>query len=330
MTDSIYSESAKFARSVVSKSVLEQLREPQQGRIYLLTLLLWSQLVAAWLIALLLPLWLLPLSFIIIVACIQAMLLWVHEASHVSLFRNKVKNDLWANLFFAGPVGITVEAYRERHLSHHAHLGSEMDEDRYPYFISIKGRLALLVFLLKVSTGIIGIRLAFDKYLGRRSKHKNSHIYIDFFILAFNSILLLACIYFDRWWLYLLIWVYPIFSVSILINIVRSIAEHQPEEYTAIPNGGEIVMRPVARTTVPNWLEKWIMYQANFNFHVEHHLFPQIPQHNLEKLHKHLLHSGFYDRFPDMLQTSGFKKFLNLSSNRKNKDFSDPIRDALK
>jgi hypothetical protein len=33
-----------------------------------------------------------------------------------------------------------------------------------------------------------------------------------------------------RWYLYFLLWAYPIIAVAIALNIVRTIAEHQPED----------------------------------------------------------------------------------------------------
>ena len=50
-------------------------------------------------------------------------------------------------------------------------------------------------------------------------------------------------------YLYFVLWAYPILAVAITLNIVRTIAEHEPEDYPRFENG-EVAMRPVARTTV--------------------------------------------------------------------------------
>jgi fatty acid desaturase len=133
-----------------------------------------------------------------------------------------------------------------------------------------------------------------------------------------------------RWYLYFVLWAYPIVGVAVALNIVRSVAEHQPEDFPRFRDGLETAMRPVARTTVPNWFEKWMLYQANFNYHVEHHIFPTVPRHNLGKLHRHLVIKGFYRQFPNSLQSSGFAKFWQLARNRKYDDFSDAVEDAIR
>jgi hypothetical protein len=71
--------------------------------------------------------------------------------------------------------------------------------------------------------------------------------------------LLSACIYVGRWYLYFLLWAYPIVAVAIALNIVRTIAEHQPEDYPRRDLNGDIVTMPLARTTLPNWFEKWLI-----------------------------------------------------------------------
>ena len=71
---------------------------------------LWAQLALAWSAALLGPFWLLPPVFVVICACQQAMLLWVHEASHKNLARSGRWNDAWTDLLVATPVGMTVRA----------------------------------------------------------------------------------------------------------------------------------------------------------------------------------------------------------------------------
>jgi hypothetical protein len=49
----------------------------------------------------------------------------------------------------------------------------------------------------------------------------------------------------------------------------------------------------------------------------------------LKKLHRHLFERGGYDRFHGCLQRSGFRKFFELSRNKKNDDFSDPVEDTI-
>jgi fatty acid desaturase len=318
--ESDFAELARTARRLVDPVVLAGLKKPRPPVVYRATLLIWLQLLGAWAIALFAPLWLVWLPLLVNIAVTQAMLLWVHEASHASLFPSRRRNDIWCDVFFAGPVGISVAAYRVRHLSHHAHLGTHEDQDAYPYRWPIKGPRALARLSLAVLSGGVGAWLAFSKYL-RRQDALAPVAYGPRWIapvvtVAFNGGLLLACIAVGRWYLYPLIWAYPILAIAIALNIVRTIAEHQPEDFPRYEHGRETAMRPVARTTTPGFLEKWLMYQANFNYHVEHHAFPTVPQHNLAILHRHLKEQGLYRLYPHALQRSGFMKFIRLHAAR--------------
>lgn len=331
--DPRYSELARAAHPLVDKSFLAELKRKRPEAVVIATALIWFQLIASWMLALLGPLWLVPISFLVSCALVQAMLLWVHEASHFSLFNDRRRNDIWCDLFFAGPIGITVAAYRVKHSSHHAELGSSGDLDGYPYHIEVKGAKALASVMLRSLSGLMGLWLARNKYVGSTVELPVSAVSPRWIgpaaTVAFNATLLGLCILCGRWYLYFALWAYPIVAVAVALNIVRSIAEHQPEDFPRFGDGKEIAMRPVARTTVPNWFEKWMLYQANFNYHVEHHLFPTVPRHNLGRLHGHLVEQGFYRRFPGALQRSGFGKFWQLARNKQYDDFSDAVEDAI-
>jgi fatty acid desaturase len=182
-------------------------------------------------------------------------------------------------------------------------------------------------------SGLMGLWLARNKYIGPSQElpaERVSPRWIGPLVtVVFNAVLALLCILAGRWYLYFVLWAYPIVAVAVALNIVRSVAEHQPEDFPQHRDGIDSAMRPVARTTVPGWFEKWMLYQANFNYHVEHHIFPAIPRHNLGKLHRHLVAQGFYRQFPNSLQSSGFAKFWQLTRNRNYDDYSDAVQDAI-
>lgn len=332
--DPKYGDLARCAHPLVDKSFLASLKEKRPSAVFVATLVIWIQLIIAWTLAFLAPMWLIFVPFLITCAIVQAMVLWVHEASHFSLFDDPRMNDIWCDIFFAGPIGISVSAYRGRHASHHAQLGTSNDLDGYPYQLNVRGTRALLHVMFQSLSGVMGLWLARNKYLRVGSEPSASRISARWIgpvvTIVFNISLAYFCFLNGRWYLFFLLWVYPIVAVAIALNIVRTVAEHQPEEFPQFQDGTEVAMRPVARTTVPHWFEKWLMYQANFNFHVEHHLFPAVPRHNLPKLHRHLVEKGFYRHYPKALQRSGFKKFWRLTRNRTHDDFTDAVQDAIR
>src|SRR5665811_116320 len=131
-------EAARHARQVADKSYIESLKGHRPLLVLGVTVVIWAQLSVSWGLALFANPWFSIMSFLINCAMLQSMLLWTHEASHFALFRNKRVNDLWTDLFFAAPIGISVGAYRAKHLTHHAYLGTEQDQDSYPYHFNIK------------------------------------------------------------------------------------------------------------------------------------------------------------------------------------------------
>jgi fatty acid desaturase len=333
--DPKYADCVAAARELVDQEFVTRLKTPRPATVAIATVLIWLQMVGIWALALFGPFWLLWLPFLSVCALTQGMLLWMHEASHFSFCRDRLANDIWCDIFFAGPIGVSVAAYRARHMTHHAHLGTENDEDGYPYRVTVKGFGALMMVVIRALTGSMGIWLAKDKYLSSASRKitatsgSSPRWVAPTVTLIFNFSLLALCVWSGRWYVFFLLWVYPIVAVSILLNIIRTIAEHQPEDFSRYIDESESTMRPVIRTTVPNWFEKWMMYQANFNYHLEHHMFPAIPQHNLRKVHLRLLEGGFYRRFPETLQRSGFIKFWRLARNAEYEDFSEALKDVV-
>lgn len=321
-----FADCARLARTMIDRQRLEDIKAPRPALVALLTASIWLQLAFSWALALFAPLPFSILSFVINCAVVQAMLLWTHEASHYGLTSSRRLNDRWSDIFFSGPIGMSVAAYRAKHMSHHAHLGTEQDDDLLPYTFNIKGRRALTATLLKILSGQVGIALAFDKYSGVAKNddadRTRGEWTAQIVTIAFNGALLAACIAAGRWYLYFLLWAYPIIAIAILLNIVRTTAEHQPENFPHDP------IAPLVRTTCPGRFEKWLLYQANFNFHAEHHLFPGIPHHNLGVVHAMLVERGFYEKFPQCLQRSGVAKFIAIARDRGSTDLPHPVTEA--
>jgi len=168
--DAQFADCMKVARSAVDSAFVASLKTPRPRAIFMATAFIWLQLLLSWSLALFGPLWLAWIPFIVHCAVTQGMLLWVHEASHFHLRADRRENDIWCDVFFAGPIGMSAAAYRARHMSHHSHLGTPDDADGYPYRESIKGFRALARVLFKALSGGLGLWLVFDKYGPRARK----------------------------------------------------------------------------------------------------------------------------------------------------------------
>jgi len=282
--------------------------------------LVWAQLALAWAIALLAPPPFALLSLVIVCACQQGMLLWIHEASHGTLARVQNCSDFWIDLLVATPIGMTVRAYRASHLSHHAYLGTSRDQDRWAFSLDVRGsrlwRVLTLGFL-----GYYGLTVTVLKFLRSSGKREEgpgegerdrSYVVTPWFMMVvWNGLLLALAVSAGRAWVYPLLWITPLLTVGVLLNIVRSTAEHQPPNFTT-HEGFESDVGAVTRTTIPAWFEKWLLYQVNFNYHFEHHTWPRVPFFQLPRLHRHITERGFYQRHPECLQSSALPTILAL------------------
>ena len=301
-------DNLKFGKELCPPAFIKSISNLRTFPVILGTFLIWLQLCLAWYIALKSNLAFIPISLLIIVSCHQAMALWIHEGCH-RLFENQKINDLWTDFFFATPLGTTVSQYRSHHMTHHAYLGSAKDEDKWEFSFNLRGKNLVLV-ILKSLSGIYGFK-TMSKYVNKKAMQKIQLLRI--LMSAFwNLSLLWLCILCGRWYLYFLLWLIPLFTITQCLIIIRATAEHQPNDYSQ-NNSDDTSHIGVVRTTLPNWFNKWIFYQVNFNYHVEHHMFLNIPFYNLPKLHKHLNEKGYYKSNPELLQKDPIHKLQELS-----------------
>ena len=310
--DCNYTEVLSVARRTVEPDVVVRLVEFRPGYVVFRTLALAAANLAIWAAALTLPLWSLAVALPLVVVVQQEMLIWVHEGAHRTLFRNRTLNDFWVSFWFASPLGVNFETYRRSHMSHHRLLASAEDGDRWTYELYIRGA-AFKRVLLKAVFGFYGFSRAFKKYAtgqyDRLDPDKTYPPTVNYllFALLWNGAFVAASVLAGRWWVYLVLWLVPLFSIAILITILRTISEHQPMDYE-----GRDPISPVIRTTLCSWLERRFLFPLNFNYHVEHHLFPQVPFFNLPRLHRELAARGLFETFPHVLQRSALGRINEI------------------
>src|SRR3954469_2180076 len=87
---------------------------------------------------------------------------------------------------------------------------------------------------------------------------------------------------------YLVLWILPLVTVVQAILRLRAIAEHGATTDFTSP-------LTAARTNLgPAWL-RWALFPHNVGYHIEHHLYASVPQHNLPRLHAHMNALGVLD-----------------------------------
>lgn len=258
-------------------------------------------------------LWLNPLTIImslVILANRQlGLAILMHECSHYSLFKTHKLNQVLGQVFFGAPVLADLNGYRAYHLKHHKEAGTTADPD-YPNYKNYPvTKQSLMRKALRDFTGVTGIKtlyalllmnaglLSYDmSYQSRVADKKLGIIQIIGnlirnlalpFVVHLSLFGVLAST--GNALLYLLWWV-SYFTVYMFIVRIRNAAEHGN-----VPDLLDKNPLMHARTTYVSWWERLLFAPNYVNYHLEHHLRPNIPCYNLKAFHQYLLSKGHLD-----------------------------------
>jgi fatty acid desaturase len=217
----------------------------------------------------------------------------MHESAHQRLFRARWLNDVVGKLC-AWPMGLSMLTYRMIHRVHHNHLYEKIDPDLaliagYPrgrrYLLRKLGKDLLGVTTLKNVRYFTGGTMAGDatvspaRRAARRDRRIGAAVYFG---------LLAAAIATGTWRGFLLLWVLPLITLLQAILRLRAVCEHGAVTDLSTP------LR-AARTTVPPFWLRWLMFPHQVFYHVEHHLYPSVPHYQLPALHQALAAAGLLD-----------------------------------
>jgi len=213
----------------------------------------------------------------------------MHEATHYRALRSRRLNDLIGEVLLAWPLTVTLHGYRNNHFAHHRELNSERDPDwvrtrtRKYEFPQTRMRLYLEFAKYLVGLNFPGEIAAFltDRLMNEVPRR------LQCGRIAAYMLLICSSIYFSFWKLLLLYWAVPLVTTFFLFMYIRSIAEHfGGMEYDHLLTG--------SRTVLPLWWEKLFFCPHHINYHIEHHLYPSVPCHNLPALHDVLMRDGVF------------------------------------
>ena len=216
-----------------------------------------------------------------------------HEAVHYLLFQNRRLNELVGRYLGAYPVGLTM-VYRQTHLAHHRFLGEEDDPDLPNYAgFPAKFRMILLA-LLKDLTGVSAVARLLSIHSrrttdgpghdGRRKSTERGELVR---LAATQAVILIVFAATGHGYLYIVAWVGPLVTWTKMLTHLRNIIEHVDvcERSQSLPRW---------RTIRCNAIEAFFLGPMNFNYHAEHHLYPQVPFYHLPALHRRLMGDPHY------------------------------------
>ncbi|TDF35657.1 fatty acid desaturase [Alteromonadaceae bacterium M269] len=230
----------------------------------------------------------------------------MHECSHYSLFKTHKLNQVLGQIFCGAPVLADLDGYRTYHLRHHSEAGTTTDPDypnykNYPVtnkswtrkvirdFAGITGLKTLYAILL-MNAGV----LKYDMSYQSSSADKKLSAF-QVFVNLLRNLALPFIVHLAIWgalaflghgWLYALWWI-SYFTVYMFIIRVRNAAEHGN-----VPDLLDKNPLLHARTTYASWWERLTFAPNYVNYHLEHHLRPNIPCYNLKAFHQYLLDEG--------------------------------------
>lgn len=283
----------------------------------------WAVIVAAGLFAVNLgSVWAYAIAIFVISTRQHALGVIMHEATHYRLFSKGWANDFFGDVLCAFPINTAVSRYRHEHLLHHRHNMT----DRDPYFrdwstdpdwswpkrkleaswLFFKDVLSLNMHRLgptllrwspwpnHFSTGDAPPRL---------TGAERARLYAYLVVVAGGLT------YYGVWIQFLLLWLLPMSTLTVLWVRIRSVAEH-----LSLPGENEFNR---SRHVQGHLLERLTIAPLNINVHIAHHLFPAVPQYNLPALHALLMQCPGYGQSEaifDSYLLSGKRAYTGLLS----------------
>jgi fatty acid desaturase len=229
-----------------------------------------------------------PLTIVVAIVVVssrqQALLNVQHECIHALFLRGRRGNELVGVWLCASPCGSPYGSSKARHLAHHKLLGTPEDPDaplhRGPGFATRARTIRTFVhgmfgaYAVKVLLG--GGDAATDAAVRRSDR---VHLAMTQVVLWAATAVVFA------WWVYPVVWLLPLGTITVLGHQLRSFGEHALTPAEEIDHEGRLV------STRSNRLERILLAPYNMNLHAEHHLFPWVPAFRLPAV-QHRLESG--------------------------------------
>ena len=248
--------------------------------------------------------WWTALLAVLLIAPLQhALFVLAHDAAHYRLYQSRWLNDA-VGRFVGTIVGVSMRTYRVIHRLHHNHLYGEQDPDIALHGGYPRGKWYLVRKLAKDVTGQTAWK-TYSYFFGAPALNASTNLAqrpLDdtsaplraaarrdrWGVLAFHVAAPVAAFALGYGWQYLVLWVVPLATLLQAILRLRAICEHGAVDDYSSP-------LTAARTNLPGWLARFMLFPHHVNYHVEHHLYPAVPHYRLPALHRALSNRGVLD-----------------------------------
>ena len=281
-------------RLVIDSAIVAALSKLKTHRWLVACSIDWAMIVAAVYCAITFEHLLVAITAILLIGNRQhALAILMHEGVHFRVCGNHRLNDILSNILCGYPIFISTFNYRVFHLAHHRWLDTPKDPEgdfyfRYPREAAFPQKpWRFIAYFVRDLSGLWPSSLL---WLGGRiwnlpGQSKFQLIPICVFHVAIVSMLFAN----QLLYVYFLFWLLPFATVFAATFRIRGLTEH-----LGIVDAGPV--RYVRETpnvlattrSIAGLVGRHLFGPHSINFHLEHHLYPSVPFHNLAKLSREL------------------------------------------
>lgn len=220
----------------------------------------------------------------------------LHEAAHHTLVKTPSQNNIIGG-FLAASMALNFKSFSQSHMKHHRLNGKDNDEEAFQLrqVTSIKG---LVLYLLAPPK--LGMVFAADKPTATRSKNSLLNKIPPHLIYCsvIHSALILIQYLLTANIVLSVLFTLSIPTTAVMLRKLRVLTEHCSELGKT---------EPVTRSHAPRLIDGYFLNGYGMNYHIEHHLYPNIPSYRLKHINQYLQR---IDEFSDVMQTTSVKETL--------------------
>jgi fatty acid desaturase len=254
-----------------------------------------------------------PLAVLVVGTRQLGLFILMHDGAHGLLHPNRRVNDAVACWLCSSSLG----EYRPYHLQHHRFVQQAEDPDlglSAPFPISrvsmrrkaVRDLTGQTFFKQRLGPLFEGFKARGARPPGATPLARNAQELVRGRRFLIGNALGFAVFAAAGYgWVWLLMWLLPMATWLPLVTRIRSIAEH------ALVGRDQPDPLRQARTTHAGWLERALLAPYWVNYHLEHHLFTQVPCWNLPRTHELLRRRGVTAR---MELQPGYLTVLRLAT----------------
>jgi fatty acid desaturase/membrane-associated phospholipid phosphatase len=214
---------------------------------------------------------LLPAGIVTTALALNAFVLLMHDGMHDTLVRNRNWNRV-ASVLIGSTFLMSFSAYRVLHTRHHKFLGDPRDPDDYKNYTQHRSLVWFLHFLRLSVGSLLYLMLIPILALKFGNGEERRRVLVEYaFLVALYSLLLRIVPLFSL----AVVWFLPLLMVGTM-TAIRGFTQH------GITDAADPYI--ASRTILPNPIVGFFLLHENY--HLEHHLFPEVPSYHLPRLHR--------------------------------------------